>query len=243
MFERLTVTFWQLATGATLSCTATVAVQVLVLPFTSVTVSTVVFAPTSLQANVLALMPTLATPQASLEPSLMAPAVVEPVPAPSNCTVTSWHAAVGAMPSTIVATAVQVLPLPLTSTTVKVRLTAPTSLQPKAVWLRPTLAMPQASDDPLSTAAAVVPPEPVVPSCTVMAWQMAFGATLSSTVTVAEQVLEFPLPSVTVSVTALVPTLPQVKLVGFRPRPAICRTLPNWSRSKAPRWSISVPPR
>ncbi len=54
---------------------------------------------------------------------------------------------------------------------------------------------------------------PAALSRTVMSLQLANGATLSTTVTVAVQVALLPLASVTVSVTVLGPTLAQVKLV------------------------------
>ena len=76
--------------------------------------------------------------------------------------------------------------------------------------------MPQASLEPLSTAVALVLPLPLASSDTVTSWQVAVGGVLSSTVMVAEQVAEFALLSVTVSVTALAPTLAHVKLVVLK---------------------------
>ena len=59
--------------------------------------------------------------------------------------------AVGLMMSCTVMVAVQVLTLLLSSVTVKVTVLAPTSVQSKSVWLKDIDAMPQLSDDPLST--------------------------------------------------------------------------------------------
>ena len=106
----------------------------------------------------------------------------------------------GATLSSTLTVASQVLSLPLASVTVRVTVLAPTSAQPKSVWLRAKLAAPQASLEPLSTAAAVVLPLPLSLSCTVTFRQSASGATLSSTLTVASQVLSLPLASVTVRV-------------------------------------------
>ena len=53
-----------------------------------------------------------------------------------------------------------------------------------------------------------------------ISWQVAVGTILSSTVTVAVQVLELPLPSVTVKVTVLSPRFVQSKVVWSRARVA-----------------------
>ena len=50
---------------------------------------------------------------------------------------------------------------------------------------------------------------------------MATGATLSSIVTVAEQVLELPFTSVTVKITVLLLMLAQVNVVVFNAKPAM----------------------
>jgi hypothetical protein len=209
-----TVRFWQIATGATLSSTVTVAVQVLLLPLTSVTVKTSVFAPTSEQTKADWLKLKLAIPQASLLPLFTAAAVVLPLPVLSNWTVTFWQMATGATLSSTVIVVVQVLLLPFTSVTVKTSVFAPTSEQTKAVWLKLKLAIAQLSLLPLSTADAVVLPLPVLLSWTVTFWQSAVGAIRSWIVTVPLQVLLLPLTSVTVKTTVLAPTFAQLKLVG-----------------------------
>ena len=86
---------------------------------------------------------------------------------------------------------VHVVELPLTSVTVKTSVFAPTSEQTNAVWLSTKDAIAQLSELPLFTAAAVVDPFPVLSNWTVTFWQSAIGATLSSMVTLAEQVMVY----------------------------------------------------
>lgn len=70
------------------------------------------------------------------------------------------------------------------------------------------LAMPQLSELPLFTLAAVTETHPEV-GVTVTSWQRADGAAQSVMVTVALQLLVLPRPSETVSVTAFTPRLVQ----------------------------------
>ena len=70
------------------------------------------------------------------------------------------------MSSTVIV-AEQVVELPLTSVTVSTSVFAPTSAQTNAVWLSVKEAIPQASDEPLFTAAAFVVPFPALSNCTV----------------------------------------------------------------------------
>ena len=72
---------------------------------------------------------------------------------------------------------------------------------------------PQTSPEPASTSAGVSVPKPSASSCTVTSWQSACGATLSTTVANAEQLLSLPLGSVTVRMTGLDPISSQSKLV------------------------------
>src|SRR5690606_21389470 len=109
-------------------------------------------------------------------------------------------------------TGVQTCALPI-SVTVRVTLFGPKSAQVKSVISIEVVAIPQASVLPPSTSAAAIETFPVASRKTVMFWQTAVGATLSSTVTTVVQVLEFPLTSVTVSVTVFEPTSAQVKSV------------------------------
>jgi hypothetical protein len=59
--------------------------------------------------------------------------------------------------------------------------------------------------EPLFTAAELVAPIPAPFNHTVTFWQIAFGFTVSRTVTVAVQILKLPFTSVTVKVTVLEP--------------------------------------
>ncbi len=74
------MTFWQFATGFTLSSTVTVLVQVEELPFTSVTVRVTVLAPTFAQVKEVGEAESEAIPQASVLALLIAEAamVTEP---------------------------------------------------------------------------------------------------------------------------------------------------------------------
>ena len=167
-----------------------------------------------------------------------------------------WQTAVGGTLSSTVTVAVAVETLPFTSVTVSVTVLAPTLAQVKSVLSRAVLAMPQASLLPLLIAVAVVEPLPPASSCTVTSWQVATGATLSSTVTVAVQVAVLLLLSVTVRVTVLAPTLAQVKSVGLAesvtgPSPsklplsmsaAVMEALPLASSWTVMSWQMAVGP-
>ena len=117
------------------------------------------------------------------------------------------------MLSSTVTTAVQVETFPLLSVTVSTTLFAPTLEQSKVFMSILVEAIPQASFEPPSTSAGVMVALPLASNCTVMFWQLAVGATLSSTVTTAVQVETLPLLSVTVSTTLFAPTLEQSKVV------------------------------
>src|SRR6266545_4892620 len=200
---------WQTATGATESATVTVAVQVWLLPFTSVTVRVTVFGPMLLQSKLVWSRLRLAMPQASLLPLLIWAGAIVAFPVASNWTVRSWQTATGATESATVTVAVQVWLLPFTSVTVRVTVFGPMLLQSKLVWSRLRLAMPQASLLPLLIWAGVMVAFPVASNWTVRSWQSATGATESATVTVAVQVWLLPFTSVTVRVTVFAPTLLQ----------------------------------
>ena len=205
--------FWHTAVGAVTSDTVTVAVQVAVFPAGSDTVKVTLLAPMFAQVKVDG-ESEKETLQLSVLPLFTELPGTVTVPAAPRFTEMFWHTAVGTMLSVTVTTAVQVLLLPFTSVTVNVTLLAPTFAQVKAVWLKPRVAMPHASVEPLFTAAAVVEALPLVSKMTVTFWQVATGATLSFTVTTAVQVAVLPAPSVTVSVTLLVPTFAQVNKLG-----------------------------
>jgi hypothetical protein len=77
----------QVATGAVLSCTVTVALQVALFPLLSVTVKVTVLNPTFEQLNVEGLTVILAIPQASEDPLSTFAAVIVPFPLASNTSV------------------------------------------------------------------------------------------------------------------------------------------------------------
>jgi hypothetical protein len=87
-------------------------------------------------------------------------------------------------------------------------------------------AIAQLSFDPLSTIAEVTLPVPAASKFTVKLLQRAFGAVLSTTVTVEVQVDIRPLLSVTVNVTVFGPTFAQVKAKGE----AIAEAIPQLSK-------------
>ena len=81
--------FWQTAVGATVSCTATVAVQVLLFKLASVTVRVTALDPIFAQVKEVGLADVLLVEQLSkLPPSTSLP-VIEALPAPSKYTVMS----------------------------------------------------------------------------------------------------------------------------------------------------------
>ena len=209
-----TVISWQLAIGATLSSTVTIAEQVLTLPFTSVTVKITVLAPTIVQSKVVWSKAKLWIPQLSVDALLISPGTTLAFPDPSNWIVISWHKAAGDTVSSTVTVAVHVLALPLASVTVKVTTFAPIILQSKAVWSNAKLWILQLSVEPLSISAALMLALPDPSNWIVISWHKAVGAIVSSTVTPAEQVPVLPLSSVTVKLTVLTPTIVQSKSVG-----------------------------
>ena len=128
-----TVTFLQIAVGGVISWTVTVAPHVLEFPFTSMTVNTTGFAPTFTQVKAVVFKAVEAMPQASVELLFTAAAVVDPVPAAFNCTVTFLQFAVGAIKSWTVTVELQVLELPWISVTVRTTILDPTAVQPNIV--------------------------------------------------------------------------------------------------------------
>src|SRR5690606_7634084 len=81
------VMFLVTTTGAVMSSTVTIAVALSVLPFTSVTVSVTVLAPTSPQSKLDLSSVMLAIPQASVEPLSISTAVMLALPVASSWTV------------------------------------------------------------------------------------------------------------------------------------------------------------
>ena len=117
------------------------------------------------------------------------------------------------MSSTVIL-AEQVPIFPLISVTVNVTVFAPRSAQLNASGATAIDWMPQLSLEPLFICAAVMVAFPALFNCTMMFWQIAVGAMLSCTVTVAVQVAVFPLRSVTVNVTKFGPMSEQSNTLG-----------------------------
>jgi len=195
-----TVISWQTAVGGVISWTVTIATQVFTLPLLSVTVRVTLFAPTSAQVNALGEAVSEAMPQASFEPLSISAPVIEALPATFNCIVISWQIATGAVTSSTVTTALQVVVLLPTSLTCSVTVLGPTLAQVNAFGVTVKLAIPQLSELPLSTSAPVMDTLPVASNCTVMSWQTATGGTMSSSVITAISLLVFKWKSLTMMV-------------------------------------------
>ena len=151
-----------------MSTTVTVEVHVELFPLPSFTVSVTVFAPRFTQVNAEVLMLRLAVPQLSELPLSTSAAVIVALPDPSNITVMFWQEAVGEVVSATVTVEVQVLLFPLPSSTVNVTVFAPRSAQVNDEVLMLRLAVPQLSELPLSTSAAVIVALPDPSNITVM---------------------------------------------------------------------------
>ena len=203
------MTFWQTATGAVLSTTVTVAPQVELLPFTSVTVSVTGTGPTSAQVKVVRLSDRLAIPQASLLPLFTAAAVVLPLPVASRVTVTFWQTATGAVLSTTVTVALAEETRPQASVTVSVTVRGPTSPQWKVDGETMSVTAPQASALPLSTAEAGMETCPEASRTATALLVEATGGVVSTTSIRCTALAGFPRPSVAVHVRRMVRVLPQ----------------------------------
>ena len=105
------------------------------------------------------------------------------------------HTIVGGVVSSTVTVALHVAMLPFASVTVNTTLLGPISAQSNEFGATLREPIPQASLLPLSTSAPTIDAIFDPSSCTVISWQRAIGATLSSTVTVGVQVETFPLLS------------------------------------------------
>jgi hypothetical protein len=195
-------------------------VHVVELPLTSVTVRISVLAPTSEQTNAVWLSQRCNRTIVAVElPLLTAAAVVEPFPVLSNCTVTFWQSAIGA---NVVfdghVLAEQVLVLPFTSVTVRMTVFPLTFAQLKVViFKRQRLQFRKRQIRTVIDLRSCDVALPVLSSCTVMFWQTATGATLSSTVIVVVQVVELPFTSVTVKTSVFAPTSEQTNAVWLKP--------------------------
>ena len=112
----------------------------------------------------------------------------------------------------MVTTATQLEVLPLVSVTVNVTLFGPILLQLNIAGLEEVPLIPQLSVLPLSISVEKTIAVPDASKGTVMFWQLAVGAILSTTFTVTGTTVLFPLKSVTVNVILLLPMLAHVKL-------------------------------
>src|SRR5207245_10749226 len=114
---------WHTATGATESTTVTVAVQVALLPFASVTVRVTAFVPTLLQSKLVLLRLRLAMPQPSLLPLFTSAGTIVAWPAALSWMVISLQKAVGGVESDTVTVCWQEFVQPVFDTvTVRVKL-------------------------------------------------------------------------------------------------------------------------
>jgi hypothetical protein len=159
--DKVTVIFLVITVGLMVSFTVTTAVAVFTLLFTSFTVSVTVFAPTFAQLKAVFDKVLLKIPHASDEPLFTKAAVVEALPVASSQIVTFCVTTTGLIVSFTVTTAVAEFTLEFTSVTVSVTVLVPTLEQSNEVFDKVLLAIPQASEDPLFTAATVVEAFPV----------------------------------------------------------------------------------
>ena len=194
----------------------TTAVLVLTLPLTSVTVRVTILLPTLEHVNEFGLTVIVAMLQLSVLPLLTCIAVTDAWPAALSCTIAGCVTTVGRTLSWTVTTAVLELTFPLTSVTVRVTVLGPTFEHVNALGLTVIEAMPQLSELPLLTCAAVTDAWPAALSCTVTGCVITVGRMLSSTVTVAvvEKAPVFPEASVTTKPTVFGPTFEQSKVLG-----------------------------
>jgi phage tail protein X len=186
--SKATVMFWQTADGANESSTVTTAVQLLLFPAASVTVSVTLLAPILEQLKLVCETVIEAIEQLSVLPPSTSEAVMDALPEASKATVMFWQTADGANESSTVTTAVQLLLFPAASVTVSVTLLAPILEQLKFVWETVLETIAQLSELPPSTAEAVMVALPEPSKATVMFWQLATGFSASVMVTSNEQV-------------------------------------------------------
>src|SRR5690606_28924531 len=147
----------QFATGATLSSTVTIVIQVEVFPFKSVTVKVTVFGPTSAQVKSATSIEVLAIPQASVLPFSISATVMLAFPLASSWMVNgAAQFATGATLSSTVTIVVQVEVFPFTSVTVRVTVLSPTLQQSKVLMSIEVLAIPHAYVLPCSRSATVL---------------------------------------------------------------------------------------
>src|SRR5690606_14496683 len=191
--------FWQTIVGASLSVTVMVKLQTVVFPASSVAVNSIVLIPTgkSLPLGSPEVWETVAL-QLSSANAIGKFITALQLPTSVLAVIFDGQTIVGGRSSSTVTTATQVLVFPFTSVTVKVTLFGPMSAQVKSAISILMVPIAQLSELPPSTSAATIETFPLASKPTVIFWQVAVGAMLSSTVTIAVHVLEFPFASVTV---------------------------------------------
>lgn len=198
--------FLHLAVGPVMSRTVTFAVQVDVLPPTSVALNVAVCTPICEQLNVLGVSVKVRE-QLSEEPlfTVIAGTVTEPF-AP-RLAVTFLHFATGGFTSLTVTVALQVAVLPFPSLAVRVTRLFPTLLQLKLLFTTDTrFTVPQLSEPDWYTLAGVMLTFPVASRLAMKGLQMITGGVASVTVTVKEQVLVLLFTSVARQTLVVVPT-------------------------------------
>ena len=162
--------FWHIAVGAIVSAIVTTAIQLEVLPFTSVTVKVTLLGPTSEQLNTAGEELNPAIPQLSLDPPSISPAKTIAVPVPSRYAVIFWQTAVGAIVSEIVTIEIHVAIFPDPSVTVNVTLFGPISAHVNAVCDALNVTGPQLSTEPPSKSLDAIEAFPAPSKKTVMFW-------------------------------------------------------------------------
>ena len=203
------------ASGAMLSSTVTMVVQVDVFPLTSVTVSVTVFSPISAQVKLVVSKEIATKPQVTVLPPSTSAAVKVASPLVSRKIVNgATQNATGGKLSSTVTMVVHVAELPLASVTVRVMVLSPMSAQVNSVLSMERKTSKQLSVLPLSIMAAVIVACPFVSSSKVKGGiQKATGGIFSSTVTIVVHVAVFPFTLVMVRVTKFSPISAQVKSV------------------------------
>lgn len=202
--------FWHTAVGARLSATVTEAEQVAVLFDASVAVKVTVLEPKFVQVKLFGTTDTLTVPQLSVLPLFTALAARVAVPLAPSVTDAFLHKAVGGVLSVMITAAEHVDVLPEASLTVSTTV-LPGVAQVNVLGVTDTrFTVLQLSVLPLFTCEGVIEAVPPLPKETVTGWHTAEGGVLSKTCTVAAQDELLLLPSVTVIITVLKPTLKQV---------------------------------
>src|SRR5690606_9388186 len=229
----------QAIVGGRLSSTVTTATQVLIFPFTSVTVKVTLFGPISAQVKSVISITEVSIAQLSVLPPSTSVAIIEAFPVASNCTVIFWHKAVGSTSSITSTVKEQVAVFPEESVAVSTTVLIPTGncLPPPKLYapggnvhckfkkLFPASSKYSSSNvtSPQFSVIINVPPDPlntqpVSVDCTEPVQLLNCGASVSLMVTSKEQVCTGLMPSSYSKVLVVVPT-GKVLPLG---KPAIC---------------------